>query len=212
MVLEMQRWNMPRICLWTLAANSETDGRSASMPAGPLPPPMPGRPACCGIKPNCCRNGDDLVKSCQHGPKREKLRMSQAKKSKVGRFGRGWEQIYTAIDMRFILRSLEWPSEKWYMICCQISRSSTSLTVSKWRIWVSSVHPKQPWWSMKRFLRETPDKCRTNACHPRKLEAPGVIFSASSNSFAARAKLAPPRPDSSMRWRQKRQILSKFVK
>lgn len=65
----------------------------------------------------------------------------------------GWEQIYTAIDMRFILRSLEWPSEKWYMICFQISRSSTSLTVSKARIWVSSVHPKQPWWSMKRFLR-----------------------------------------------------------
>ena len=114
---------MPRICLkspawmimdvWILVANSTADGRSVSMPAGPLPPPMPGRPACCGIKPNCCRNGDDLVKSGQHGPRREKLRMSQAKRSKVGHFGRRWERIYTAIAVRFfkVIRMAEVRSE-----------------------------------------------------------------------------------------------------
>ena len=77
----------------TLAANSATDGRSVSMPAGPLPPPMPGRPACCEIKPNCCRNGDDLLKSCLHGPRREKLRM----RANLHRYGH--EVLFKVIRM-----------------------------------------------------------------------------------------------------------------
>ncbi len=166
----MQRWNMPRICLkspawmimdvWILVANSTTDGRSVSMPARPLPPPMPGRPACCGIKPNCCRNGDDLVKSGQHGPRREWVKPNEAK----GVILEEDESKSTLLSPWGSLRSLEWP--KWEVNAVQML----------------AIHVNS--------------------------KAPGVIFSASSNSCAARAKLAPPRPDSSMRWWQKYQITS----